>query len=112
MAGSSTITRGNLINTIVVQTTLTPVAVAANSTIEQQFTVQGILVGDQISNFNYLGVYPNTDVSFVNLRTVANNVIGVTYQNGSGGSLTPPSGLYYIEVNRLENLQTIPAGIV
>ncbi len=114
MAGSSTIARGNVIMTTVLQANLTPVAVAANSTVEQSFTVQGLIAGDQPSNFNFLGAFPNSDVSFVNLRCPANNTLTVAYQNGSGGSLTPPAGQYYIEINRIENLQTggVPNAIV
>ena len=111
MAGSSTLARGNLINTIVLQAVLTPVSVAANTTAEQSFTVQGLIAGDQVSNFNFLGAYPNTDVSFVNLRCPANNTLTIAYQNGTGGALTPPAGSYYIEINRLENLPP-PSNIV
>ena len=104
MAGSSTIARGNLIGTFVLQATLTPVGVAANSTVEQSFTIPGLLAGDQPSNFSFLSAYPNSDVSFVNLRVPSNNTLVVAYQNGTAGALVPPAGNYYIEVNRIENL--------
>ena len=111
MPGSSTISRGNVLNTIVLQVNLTPVAVAANSTVEQSFTIPGLIAGDQVSAFILQAAYPNTDVSYVNARCAANNTLTVAYQNGTGGSLTPPSGNYYIEINRLENLPP-PANLV
>lgn len=111
MAGSATLTRGNVLNTIVLQANLTPVAVAGNTTAEQNFTVQGLLVGDQVSAFILQTAFPNQDVSFVNGRVGANNTLTIAFQNGSGGSLTPQAGNYYIEINRLENLPP-PANLV
>lgn len=111
MPGSTTITRGNVLTTIVVQLALTPVAVPGNTTAEQNFTVQGLLVGDQISAFILQGAFPNADVSFVNARCSSNNALTVAFQNGSGGSLTPAAGNYYVEINRLENLPP-PANLV
>lgn len=110
MAGQSTLARGNVLNNFVLQVALTPVAVAANTTAEQNFTVPGLVSGDQISAINYLGAFPNTDVSPVNMRCGAANTLTIAYQNGSAGTLTPPSGNYYIEVNRIENLPP-PAAI-
>jgi len=111
MAGPSTLTRGNIITTVVLQATLTPVSVAGNTTAEQNFTIQGLLAGDQVSALQLLSAYPNTDVSVVNMRVPSNNTLTVAYQNGTGGALTPPPGNYYIEVNRIENLPP-PANLV
>ena len=112
MPWSATLTRGNVLATLVAQVSLTPVSVAANTTAEQNFTIPGLLVGDQVSNFSLQSAYPNSDVSFVNLRVSAPNTLTVAYQNGTGGALTPPSGNYYIEVNRLENLVQLPASFI
>ena len=111
MPGPTTIARGNIITTIVLQVNLTPVSVAANTTAEQSFTIQGLLAGDQISAFILQSAYPNSDVSPVNLRCAANNTLTVAYQNGTAGVLTPPSGNYYVEINRIENLPP-PANLV
>lgn len=111
MPGSTTITRGNVLTTIVLQLALTPVAVAGNTTAEQNFTVPGLINGDQISAFILQSAFPNGDVSFVNARCSANNILTVAFQNGSGGSLSPAPGNYYVEINRLENLPP-PANLV
>jgi hypothetical protein len=111
MAGASTIARGNIFNTIIVQAVLTPAAVLANTTAEQNFTVTGLVTGDQVSAINYLGAFPNSDVSPVNMRCSSANTLTVAYQNGTGGVLTPPAGNYYIEINRPENLPP-PGAIV
>ena len=112
MAGSSTIARGNVILTTVLQVNLTPAAVAGNTTAEQSFTVPGLITGDQVSAFLFQGAYANADVSYVNARVASNNTLTIAFQNGSGGSLTPQAGNYYLEVNRIENLQAIPNAIV
>lgn len=110
MAGPATLARGNVIMTMVLQINVTPVAVAANTTAEQNFTVPGLVTGDQVSAFLFQGAYPNSDVSYVNGRVAANNVATIAFQNGAGTVATPPAGNYYLEVNRVENLPP-PAAI-
>lgn len=105
MAGSATLSRGNVLNSFLLTVNLTPVSVAGSSTIEQTFTIPGTVSGDQVSTFSYIGgVYPNSDVSFVNGRVAANNTLTIAFQNGTGGALVPPAGNYLIELNRAENL--------
>lgn len=111
MPGSTTIARGNILNSIVLQITLTPVAVAGNTTAEQPFTIPGLIAGDQVSGIQFLGAFSNQDISVVNARIAANNTLTVAFQNGSGGSLTPMAGAYYLEINRIENLPP-PANLV
>lgn len=110
MAGPATIARGNVIMTMVLQVNITPVAVAGSTTAEQNFTIPGLVVGDQVSSFALQGAYPNSDISWVNGRVPANNVLTIAFQNGNGGSASPPAGVYYLEVNRVENLPP-PAAI-
>ena len=103
----TTIQRGNTIFDQYLTVSLAPVAVAANTTAEQNFTVPGTVSGDVVTQFSYIGgAFPNSDVSMVNIRVAAANTITVAYQNGTGGGLTPPSGQYIVGIARIE---TIPS---
>ena len=110
MAGPATIARGNVLNTIVLAVNLTPVAVAGNTCAEQNFTIPGLISSDQVSAFTLQSAFPNNLVQVENFRVAAANTLTVAYNNGTGGALTPPSGIYYIEVNRIENIPP-PANI-
>lgn len=107
---SSTVQRGNVATTILLQINLTPAAVATVTSAEQTFNVPGILPNDQISAVSFQGAW-TTLVSIVSFRAVSANTVGVSFANGTGGSLTPPSGVYFIEVNRAEALP-LPANAV
>lgn len=100
---STTLTRGNILTTVVLQANLTPVAVAANSTVEQNFTVPGLVSSDQISSLFFQSAF-TVNVEPVNFRVATANVLTVAYQNPTNGSVTPPSGNYFLEVNRIEYL--------
>lgn len=104
---STTINRGNIATTIVMTIPLTPSAVGATTSAEQSFTIPGLQVGDQVSAFQYQGAW-TVLVDIVNLRVSAANTLGVSFQNSTGGSVTPPSGTYLLEVNRPE-LATLPS---
>lgn len=90
---------GNVQSTFVLKVTLTPAATATVTTLEQTFTVPGLLPGDQIS-----GVSPQfaitTQVDIINARVSAANTLALAFSNVTAGSLTYPSGVFYIEVNR------------
>jgi len=99
--GPQVVTYGNVQSTFVLTVSLTFVATVTVATVEQNLTVTGLQVGDQISDLTYIGgVFPNTLLSIVNARVSANNTMTVAIQNGTAGSLTYPAGSYYIEVNR------------
>jgi hypothetical protein len=77
--------------------TLTPVAVAANTTAEQTFGVPGLLVGDVVS------VNPPSLVAglaIAHVRVSAADTIAIAWANVTAGSLTPPSGSYLISAVR------------
>jgi hypothetical protein len=99
----TTVNRGNVIATVVMQIALTPAQTAANTTLEQTFTVPGLQAGDQVSGLTYLGAL-TVAVDFVNFRVSAANTLAITFANGTGGALTFPSGNFYLEINRLESL--------
>lgn len=99
---STTICRGNILYNILVGATLTPVAVAQNITAEQSFTVQGLQVNDMVQVASQ--VAQTAGISVSNSRVSAANTLTIAFANITGGSLTPVSGSYSIEVNRPENL--------
>jgi hypothetical protein len=99
--GPQIVTYGNVQSTFVLTVQLTFVATATVSTVEQNLTIPGLQVGDQISDLTYIGgVFPNTLLALVNARVSANNTMTVALQNTTAGSLTYPAGSYYLEVNR------------
>lgn len=100
--GSQDLCRGNLQSTIVLSVTLTPVAIATITSAEQTFSVPGLLAGDQISGVSLQAAW-TVLVDIVNFRAVSNNTLGISFQNNTAGSLTPPAGTYLIEVNRPSN---------
>ena len=97
--GPQIVTYGNVQSTFVLTVALTPGSTAATTTLEQTFTVPGLQVGDQIS-----GISPQfaltSLVDIVNARVSANNTLAVAFSNGTAGTLTYPSGSFYLEVNR------------
>ena len=100
--GPTIIATGNVQSTFILSVSLTPVAVAANSTVEQSFTINGLLSAiDQVSDLSYTGGAWSINLSPANYRISANNTLTVSYTNPTAGSLTPPSGTYYVEINRL-----------
>lgn len=97
--GPQNVCYGSLQATYLVQLTLTPASVGVTTSAEQTFTVPGLLAGDQISGISLQGAWTNlTDI--VNYRVVSNNTLGISFQNTTAGALTPPAGVYLIEVNR------------
>jgi len=100
---STTINRGNIATTILMSLALTPVAVGATTSAEQTFSVPGLLVGDQVSALQFQGAW-TVLIDIVNLRVSAAGTLSVSFQNNTGGSLTPPAGNYLLEVNRPETL--------
>jgi len=72
---------------------LTPSAVGANSVSEQTFTVTGLTTSDVVIVNHPPLVY---GLSVVSCRVSAANTLAITYQNITGGSLTPASDTYTI----------------
>lgn len=102
--GPQVLPYGNLQSTWLLTVTIAPAATAAATTLEQTFTINGLLPGDQIS-----GITPQfaltSLVDMVNYRVSSANTLAIAFSNASAGSLTYPTGSFYIEVNR-------PAGLV
>lgn len=115
MPGPANVTYGNVGLTMVLSVSLTPAAVATVTSAEQTFTVNGLQVGDEISTVSLQAAW-TVLVDIVNSRVVSANTIGISFQNNTAGSLTPPAGTYFIEINRPITITggagSLPAAIV
>lgn len=69
---------------------LTPVAVAANSAVEQTFTVPRLTTNDSVL-VEYTGAQ-TAGIGLVSARVSAADTLAITYVNPTAGSLTPASG--------------------
>lgn len=107
MPGPSDISRGNIQLAMMLGVPLVPVLVALNSTAEQTFTVNGLLVGDSVQVTK-----PTVQVGLgvVNSRVSAANTLAITYANVTAGNLTPTAETYLVELNRPSNL-TLPTAV-
>lgn len=77
---------------------LTPASVAANTTAEQTFTVNGLVISDIITVNK-----PSLDVGIgiVNARVPAANILAITYANNTGSPIVPTAETYNILAVRL-----------
>lgn len=98
---STTITRGNSHETFYIQPSITPVAVAANTTAAQTFTVAGLQTTDQVQVFGFNGSQ-TTGIIIAEADCLTANVLTIQFGNFTSGSLTPAAGVYTIQVVRLE----------
>jgi hypothetical protein len=102
---STTILRGNILNYFLIQPTLTPVAVAANTTAAQSFTVPGLLTTDVLT-VSPIGAQ-TTGIIIANDYVSAANTLTIQFGNLTASSATPAAGSYLIEVIRADG--PIPA---
>ena len=97
----STIPRGNISYDFIVAPSITPVAVATVTCAEQNFTVQGLQVGDSVALSS--NTAQTAGVGIVGARVSAANTLTVAFVNPTAGSVTPVAGIYTINVSRPEN---------
>lgn len=100
--GSTTLARGNIDAEKLFSISITPVAVAANTTAEQSFTVIGINPGDYINIAS--AAAQTAGIIIGNCRIPAANTLTVQFGNFTGGSLTPVAGTYGVIWGSPENL--------
>ena len=97
---STTLARGNAISTFYIQPSLTPVAVAANITAAQTFTIAGLLTTDHVAiacaGDQTAGIF------IADARCSADNTLSIQFGNVTAGSLTPTAGTYILDVIRFE----------
>lgn len=101
MPGTS-IPRGNILYTKQFATVLTPASVAANTTAEQSFTIQGLQVGDYL-NCQCAGAQ-TAGISVANVRVTGPNTAAIAFNNSTGGALVPASTTYGFIWGRPESL--------
>lgn len=77
----------------VITQTLTPNAVAANTSAEQTFTVTGLVAGTEVA-VTKPSLTPNLMVA--GARVSAANTLAINFANNSGSSITPPAEAYLI----------------
>lgn len=72
-------------------TTINPASVAANTTAEQTFTVNGLLTTDFV-----IVSKPTHEagLGIVNARVSAKNTLAITYMNNTGSAIDPASATY------------------
>lgn len=96
------IPRGNLVAMKIFTASITPASVGAATTAEQNFTIQGLQVGDYL---NCQAIAAQTaGISIANVRVSAANTATIAFNNSTAGSLTPISGSYGFVMGRPENL--------
>lgn len=71
---------------------LTPAAVGANTTAEQIFVVTGVAVGDFV-DVNKPSA--QAGIGIVGARVSSANHVGITFNNHTGGAITPTAGETY-----------------
>lgn len=95
---------GNIVKQSVISVTLSPSSVAANTTAEQTFTVNGLAVGDHL--------YPNkptaqAGLGIVGARVSAANTLALTFSNNTASPIVPTaSQVYKILVSRPDSTLT------
>ena len=109
MPGSSTIPRGNISVAAMLGVPLTPAIVNANTTAEQTFIVNGLLVGDVVTVTKPTA---QAGLGVVGVRVSAANTLAITFSNNTAAGITPTAGeVYVLELNRPENLP-LPTALV
>lgn len=108
MPGPTSIPRGNVVLHEALTITISPSAVAANTTAEQTFTVVGLAVGDFVE-VNKPSA--QAGLGIVNSRVSAPNTLAITFSNNTGSSIQPTANeQYLLEVVRVDNLNAAGTG--
>lgn len=98
----TTIGRGNILVSMLIGPTLTPAAVTAATTAEQNFNIPGLQPTDFI-NVSFNG-QQTAGMAVENARCGTAGVLTMAFSNDTAGTLTPASGIYIIGVDRAENI--------
>lgn len=88
---------------------ITPVAVAANTSVEQSYglngasfatLVTGILPGDVLINVSPPSTTAGVDIGGSRVDIATADKFYFAWQNSTAGSLTPPAGVYLLTIGR------------
>ena len=105
---STTVTRGNSHETFYIQPSLTPSAVSANTTAAQTFSLPGLQTTDIVAVLGYNGTQ-TTGIIIAEADCLNANVLSIQFGNVTDSSATPASGVYTIQVTRLEGPAPVTA---
>ena len=95
---------GNLVKQSVISVTLSPAAIVLNTTAEQTFTVNGLLLGDHVACNKPTA---QAGLGIVGCRVSAANTLAITFSNNTGSSITPTAAqVYKILVTRPDSTIT------
>jgi hypothetical protein len=98
---STTLARGNAISTFYIAPSITPSAVAANTTAAQTFALPGLLTTDIISTAGYTA-NQTTGIFVVECDCLTANVLTIQFGNITASSATPATGIYELQIVRAE----------
>lgn len=89
----------------IIQLTLSPVAVSANTTAEQTFTVNGLKTGDVPLTVNKPTA--QAGLGIVGYRVSAANTLALTFSNNTGSPITPTAAeKYLVAIARPDSLES------
>ena len=104
----TTVLRGNILYSNIIGPSLTPTAFST-TTQEQTFSVADLKTTDSVQA-SFQGTQ-TTGVFIANTRVSAPNTLAITFGNLTGSSVTPAAGIYYAQMDRLEDT-TAPTSAV
>ena len=96
---STTIARGNSLQTFYIAPSLTPVAVATVTTAAQTFNIPGLLTTDIVSIIGYNGTQ-TAGITIAEADCLTAGVLTIQFGNVTAGSVTPAAGPYTIQIVR------------
>lgn len=96
---------GNIVKMSVISVTLSPASVAANTTAEQTFTVNGLLAGDFVACVNKPTA--QAGLGIVGCRVSAANTLAITFSNNTASPIVPTaSQVYQVMIARKDSTIT------
>jgi hypothetical protein len=98
---STTITRGNVLETFYIGPTLTPAAVATYTTEVQTFKIAGLKTTDIISAVGAKGVQV-AGIITAECDCYTDGVLSFQFANTTAASVTPYAGTYILQITRTE----------
>jgi len=78
--------------------TLTPTLIGANTTVEQTFSVTGLLATDKL--LQVIKPTHTSNLGIVGFRIIANDSLGISYMHIGEAGVTPPVETYTVLVWR------------
>lgn len=110
MPGLSDPALGNVSFDALVQATISPALVAANTTAEQTFTVKGLVVGDFVQ---VMKPTAQAGLGIVGVRVSAANTLAINFLNATAVGITPTAAeVYVVSIVRRENSGSLPTAFV